>query len=208
MSKSKSSGVRNAAMGGLALAILLSGCATTSQDKPAPQAPAAQPAAQAAAPAKAEQAVRTENLFVVYHENGRLYAVASPKDYLSFLATDELSFSRTRIGAGASGETVVFGIDRNEANNLGAPARSEQLYEGKQAVTGPFYGEVFRNGRYFVFNNWNAFRAFLATKELPFSFTEVGAGPKGATVVYVLDRESVKAGRPARMVEAFNALRK
>ncbi|MBS3934603.1 MAG: hypothetical protein KGZ43_00395, partial [Sulfuritalea sp.] len=172
--------------------------------KPAPTGAAAAPAP--AAPAG--QAVRTENLFVVFHENGRLYAVSSPKDYLSFLATNELSFSRSRIAAGASGETVVFGIDRNEANNLNAPARSERLFDDKRDMAGPFYGEVFRNERFYAFNNWGAFRAFLATKELPFSFTEVGAGPKGETVVYVLDRESVKAGRPVGMIETFNALRK
>lgn len=183
---------------------VMSGCATqtnatkASESKPAATAPvtaAAQPAASVAA-----------NYFLVYHENGRIYPIADSKNYLAFLDVGELIYTRTRVGAGPDGETIVFGIMKNEAEDLAKPSNAELFYDGKMDVTGPFYGEVFRDGRFYVFGEWADFKDYLAHKEITFTFTEVGTGPKGETVIYALNKKTKDEGRPVALVEAFKKL--
>ena len=193
----------------LALGIL-GGCASQAPAKPESKpAAAATPAAQAAAAAAAKPAaVVTENYFLVFHENGRIYPIADAKNYLEFLQNNELIFTRTRVGAGPEGETLVFGIEKKEADDLAKPARAELFYDGKYEPAGPFYGEVIRDGRFYVFGNWADFKDYLAHKEITYTFTEIGTGPRGETVIYALNKNTVKEGRPARLVEQFKKLHK
>ncbi len=178
---------------------LMAGCASQ------PTAPASAPAA---APAKAEPAkeAKAENFFIVYHENGRIYPIADVKNYLEFLHTGELTFTRTRIGAGPNGETIVFGIEKKEADDLNKPAKAESFYDGKLAPTGPFYGEIIRDGRFYVFGSWHDFQDYLKNKEVTFTFTEIGTGPRGETVIYALNKDTVKQGRPVTLIEQFRKL--
>ncbi len=187
---------------------LFSGCATSQTGEPAKTE--AKPAAQAtvtaasAAPASAP----TEYFFIVYHENGRIYPIADVKNYLGFLEHDELTYTRTRIGAGPEGATLVFGIEKKEADDISKPAKAELFYDGKYEPSGPFYGEVMLDGRFYVFGTWKDFKDFLEHKEVTYTFTEIGAGPKGETVIYALNKDTVKEGRPVKLIEAFNNLRK
>ena len=209
-------------MAGVLLMSMFSGCATSQSEPAKPEAkataaPAAMPApaaatqpAAAAQPAAATQpaAAPMEYFFIVYHENGRIYSIADVKSYLSFLDTDELTFTRTRVGAGPEGESIVFGIEKKEADDLNKPAKAELLYDGKMEVSGPFYGEVLRDGRFYVFGNWADFKGYMVNKEVTYTFTEIGTGPKGETVIYALNKDTIKEGRPVKLIEAFNRLRK
>lgn len=182
----------------------LSGCAT-SQTTPAAQA---EPKAKPEVAASPTSSAPTEHFFIVYHENGRIYPIADVKNYLTFLDTDELMYTRTRVGAGPEGETIVFGIEKKEAADLGKPAKAESLFDSKYEPTGPFYGEIVRDGRIHVFGSWPDFKDYLVNKEITYTFTEIGSGPKGETVIYALNRDTVKKGRPVKLIEAFNELRK
>ncbi len=185
----------------------LSACATSQpavQAKPA----AAAPAPAAATPAAAPVAQPTEHYFVVFHENGRIYPIADKANYLEFMHTNELIFTRTRVGEGPDGATLVFGIQKKEADDLAKPSKAELLYDGKYEPTGPFYGEVFKDGRFYVFGDWKDFKDYKEHGEMIYTFTEIGTGPNGETVIYGLNKETVKAGRPVALVEQFNALRK
>lgn len=182
---------------------LMAGCASQ-QTTPA-AAPA--PAPKAEAP-KAEAAATVDNFFLIYHANGRIYPIADAKNYLEFLHTGELIFTRTRVGAGPDGATLVFGIERQETSDLTKPAKAELFFDGKYEPTGPFYGEVIRDGRFLVFGTWHDFKDYLKNKEITFTFTEVGTGPKGETVIYALNKETVKQGRPVKLVEQFRNLHK
>jgi hypothetical protein len=191
----------------LALGIL-SGCATQSNTVKAPEskpAMAAQPAALAAAPTVAAQPATapTQHYFLVFHENGRIYPIADAKNYLAFLDVDELIYTRTRVGAGPEGETLVFGIEKKEADDLNKPAKAELLYDGKMDVAGPFYGEVVKDGRFHVFGTWQDFKDYLVNKEITYTFTEVGNGPKGETVIYAMNKNTSKDGRPVALIDSF-----
>lgn len=192
---------------------LLGGCASQAPAKPEskPAAAASVPApATTAAPTPAVQpaAAVTENYFLVFHENGRIYAFGDAKNYLLFLEHDEVPLTRTRIGAGPDGETVVFGITKDDANKLDLPSKGELFFDGKMGEVGPFYGEVLRDGRFYVFGEWKDFKDFLAHREVTYTFTEIGTGPKGETVIYALNKETVKQGRPAKLIEQFKTLHK
>lgn len=197
----------------LALGVM-SGCATQSntakapESKPAAMALAAAPAATAPVAAAQPVTAPTQNYFLVFHENGRIYPIADAKNYLAFLDVDELIYTRTRIGAGPEGETVVFGIQKKEAEDLNKPSLAEQFYDGKMDVAGPFYGEVVRDGRFYVFGEWKDFKDYLDHKEVTFTFTEIGTGPKGETVIYALNKKTKGEGRPVALIEAFKQLHK
>ena len=180
----------------LALGVM-SGCATNTA-----KAPESKPATAATAAVQPSTAP-TQHYFLVFHENGRIYPIADAKNYLAFLDVDELIYTRTRVGAGPAGETVVFGIQKKEAEDLNKPSVAEQLYDGKLEVAGPFYGEVVKDGRFHVFGTWQDFKDYLVNKEITYTFTEVGSGPKGETVIYAMNKKTSNEGRPGALIDAF-----
>ena len=194
-----------ALMSVLALGVM-SGCATQSNTAKAPESkPAAATKATVAAPAAAAQPVAapTQHYFLVFHENGRIYPIADAKNYLAFLDVNELIYTRTRVGEGPAGETLVFGIQKAEAKDLAKLSIAEQIYDGKLEVAGPFYGEVIKDGRFLVFGTWQDFKDYLVNKEITYTFTEVGTGPKGETVIYAMNKKTSKEGRPVALIESF-----
>lgn len=200
---------------GAALAAALAGCATA--PAPAPKAepakPAASPAAAAApaaAPAPAAQAAapgaQAREFYVVLPEDGRYYAFGSFKAYQDYLAHGEVPLTRTRVGVGPAGRTVVFAITNDDVRS-GQPSVPEQVFDGKLPAAAGFYGEVFKNGRYYVFGELKDLLDFAAFGEVPYSFTDVGAGPNGATIVWVMNKDSFAKGRPAERIERFRQQR-
>ncbi|TSE21613.1 hypothetical protein Talka_00289 [Tepidimonas alkaliphilus] len=198
-------------MGAAAAAALLAGCAT--QPAPAPKAEPAKPAAApapapaAAAPAAAPAAsAQAREFYVVLPEDGRYYAFGSFKLYQDYLAHGEVPLTRTRIGAGPGGRTVVFAITNDDVKS-GQPSQPEQVFDGKLAAAPGFYGEVFKDGRYYVFGELKDLLDFAAFGEVPYSFTDIGAGPNGATIVWVMNKDSFAKGRPAERIERFRQQR-
>lgn len=175
-----------------------SGCTTQSNAVKAPESKAA-----VTTPVAAEKA----NYFLVFHENGRIYAFGDAANYLLFMEHDEVPLTRTRIGAGPEGETVIFGITNKDAKKLDKPSAGEMFYDGKMGEVGSFYGEVVRDGRFYVFGEWQDFKDYLQHKEVTFTFTEIGTGPKGETVIYALNKKTKDQGRPVALIEAFKQLR-
>ena len=116
----------------LAVAALAAGCATD----PVPATAQAAPAAPAAAPAPAE-------LFVVLPETGRVHAFGDTKNYFDFLAHGEVALTRTQVGAGPGGKTLVFGITSADVK-ANRPSRGEQVLGGALPAGTGFYGEAYR----------------------------------------------------------------
>lgn len=161
----------------------------------------------APAAAQAETPVQKQAYFMVYHENGRIYAMTEPKIYLGLMAHGEVPLTRTRIGGGPEGETVIFGITKADGKHLDKRTAAEDIFDGRTKDVGAFYGEVVKNGRYHVFGEWQDFQDFLSHKEITFTYTEIGTGPKGETVIYALNKVTKKHGRPVALIEQFKQLR-
>ncbi|TSE35274.1 hypothetical protein [Tepidimonas charontis] len=189
---------------GLVAVVALAGCATQSQ----PAAKAAAPAAAAPAAAPAPQAAaEVREFYVVLPEDGRYYAFGDFKVYQSYLTHGEVALTRTRIGAGPNGMTLVFGITNDDVKKE-SPSAGELAYDGKVPVAKDFYGEVFKDGRYYVFDDLAQLKDFASHGEVPYSFTDIGVGPNGASLVWVMNAQSVKEGKPQGRMQRFQALRR
>ncbi len=136
-------------------------------------------------------------------DDGRIYIFDDYKTYDSFNQLGETSFRLTRIGAGPNGETVVFGLtkkDKKMRSGLGGV----DMYDGKaEGIADGFYGEVVDEGRLYVFSQWADLKSFLAVGEAPYRFTQIGAGPKGETVVFVLNKSNKKK-KPVALIAEFD----
>ncbi|MGE0873275.1 MAG: hypothetical protein AB7O31_01255 [Burkholderiales bacterium] len=160
----------------------------------------------ASAHATQAQGSTAPHYFVVYPKDGRLWAFGDVKTYLSYMAHGEVALTRARIGAGPGGKTVVFGITRDDVKRK-QPSMGELFFDGKVTGGVDFYGEVVKNGRYHVFGEWKDFKDYMDHGEVILTFTEVGTGPKGETVVYALNKKTAKAGKPVKLIEKFKNLR-
>ncbi|WP_162910957.1 hypothetical protein [Azohydromonas sediminis] len=189
----------------VAVAFVLAACAGTQPPAPAPKpAPAPAPAPAAVAPAAMTAA---KYYFVVLPEDGRMYAFGDVANYFQFLEHKEVALTRTRIGGSPMGSTLVFGITNDDVKS-GKPSVAEQVFDAKLPPADDFYGEVFKNGRYYVFSDLKVMKEFIGSGEVPYSFTDIGAGPGGATLVWVVDSAGFKKGRPQVTIDRFAALRK
>jgi hypothetical protein len=176
---------------GLAVALALGGCAADMKH--------------GHAVATAEQPMAKE-FFVVLPENGRLYAFGDTRNYFDFLNHGEVALTRTHIGAGPDGKTIVYGITKDDVKQ-NRPSLAEQVWAGKLAPAPDFHGEVFKDGRYYVFGNLKDMLDFTAFGEVPYSYTDIGAAADGRTLVWVMNKESYKKGRPVATIERYKALR-
>ena len=70
-----------------------------------------------------------------------------------------------------------------------------------------FYGEAFKNNRFYVFGDLKDMKDFIAFGEVPYSYTDIGAGPKGETLVYVMNKDSYAKGKPQDRSDRFKSLR-
>lgn len=185
----------------VATAAMAAGCATApgTARAPAPAAAAAPASSPAASMARAE-------LYVVLPENGRVYAFGDTKNYFDFKKHGEVVLTRTQIGAGPGGKTLVYGITNDDVK-ANRPSRGEEILQGKTPPVGAFYGEAFKSGRYYLFGDLKDMKDFTAFGEVPYSYTEIGAGPNGETLVHVMNKDSYAKGKPMDRVERFKALR-
>lgn len=186
-----------------AAAAVMSGCATQEPVVASP-APAAAPAV-AAAPAAAAPAT-ADLLFAVLPESGRIHAFGDSKNYFDFLSHGEVTLTRTRVGEGPGGRTLVYGITGDDVK-ANRPSLGEQLMAGSVAPAPNFYGEVAKDGRYYVFGSLKDMQDFLHSGEVAYSYTDVGVGPQGETLVYVMNKDSYPKGKPTVRSERFKSLR-
>ena len=122
--------------------------------------------------------------------------------YLDFMQMGETPYRLTRIGSGHAGETVVFGLQKKD-KKMNSGIGSVDLYDGKaEGAERGFYGEVIKEDRIYVFSEWTDLKTFLKVGEAPYRYTDIGSGPKGQTIVYVLNTENKKE-KPVYLIEQF-----
>jgi len=135
------------------------------------------------------------------HHDGRINVFDDTKTYLSFLSLGETSYRLTRIGAGPKGESVVFGLTKKDKKKRSG-IKSVDMFDGKLKPSGAFYGEILQHNRHYVFNTWDDMMAVKKTGEAAYRYTLIGAGPKGKTVVFVLNKGNKKK-KPIDLIAQF-----
>ncbi|CAM3679832.1 hypothetical protein [Parendozoicomonas haliclonae] len=171
----------------------LAGCQSMMDDQTA-KAPAAPKAKAVAAQ------INNDDLYEVAHE-GRYYVFDDMAVYKDFIANGETPYRKVYIGEGPDNQTLVFGLtskDKKKTSGIG----SIDLYKGQQQAAEKFYGEM-RNedGRLYVFSTLADMEAVRQTGEAAYRFTQIGAGPNGETVVFVLNKTNKKKKPVALMAE-------
>lgn len=150
-----------------------------------------------------EQSISTTSVPALYevHHDGRIYFFYDQALYKSFLKTGHTAYMVARIGAGPKGETLKFALTgEDKKKQSGIP--SIDLIEGKAQPGDAFYGEMRVEGRIYVFDSFQDMNDVRKVGEAPYRFTEIGAGPKGETVVYVLNKTNKKQ-KPVELITAF-----
>ena len=65
-----------------------------------------------------------------------------------------------------------------------------------------FYAETIRHGRIYVFSAFADMQTVRLFGHPNFFYTEIGSGPKGETVVYVLNKKTKKK-KPTALITEF-----
>lgn len=136
------------------------------------------------------------------HHDGRIYIFDDVDVYKGFLLTGEAAYRRARIGGGPGGHTLVFGLsdaDKEKTSGIG----SEDMWDGKiRGAKDNFYAEVLLHNRFYVFSTWADLVSFHQTWDAPYRLSDIGAGPRGYTVVYVLNQDN-KEQKPLGLMARF-----
>ena len=149
--------------------------------------------------------VKSTEIYEV-HEDGRIYVFYDRKLYKEFLSLGETAYRLTRIGAGPKGETIVFGLTKKDKKK-GTNTTAVQLYENKMSAGDNFYGETVRHGRIYVFSDFKDMATVRQFGHPNYFYTEIGSGPKGETVVYVLNKKTKKK-KPVELIAKFQSIAK
>lgn len=135
------------------------------------------------------------------HHDGRIHVFYDKKVFKEFMSVGETAFRLTRIGAGPHGETMVFGLTAKD-KKLKHPVAAIDLYDGKIKAD-YFYAEMHKHGRIYVFNSFEDMKTVRDFGHPNFMFTQIGAGPKGETLVFVLNKRNKKE-EPVSLIADFN----
>lgn len=154
------------------------------------------------AEAEAKREAKFGDDYYEAHHDGRIYVFDDFDTYKHFLAHGETPYRYMRIGAGPEGKTVVFGLtDADKKKREGVA--SVEMWDGTlNGAAENFYAEVLYEGRFYVFDRWADVKSFRETWEAPYRFTQIGAGPQGRTVVFVLNSGNKKK-QPTALIEEF-----
>ncbi|MBV0934427.1 hypothetical protein [Marinobacterium weihaiense] len=145
--------------------------------------------------------LNNKDLYEVHHD-GRIHVFDDRATYEHFLEVGETSYRQTFIGAGPKGETLVFGVTGADKKKRMEQVAGYNLYHGMLPASQPFYGETRLDGRIYVFDRLEDMEAVRKTGEAPLRFTQIGAGPAGETVVFVLNSDN-KKHKPDALMAAF-----
>ncbi len=203
------------------LGLLLASCTMTEtkpeaseEKKPQAAASEAKPAKKSAAKAVAKATHGEEKMhgpelvdsngkdYFVYKNKGRVFVVGTTKMNEMFKKHGHLPYTKTILGAGPMGETVVFEVDKED------PAHAERLVETYTntphllASSGDDYNVYKFKSRIYVVGQKEMNMKFKKLHHLPYTKTILGAGPKGETVVFQVDKK--KPELVNRLVDTYN----
>ncbi len=129
------------------------------------------------------------NNFYVWKYNGRIYVIGSAGMSQAFEKNYHLPYTRTILGAGPKGETVVFEVKKKQ------PDYTDRLVSRFDST--PFLIDS-KGSRYFVWKyqsriyvigNEKTNKTFKVTHHLPYTKTILGFGPFGETVIFEINKK-------------------
>lgn len=117
-----------------------------------------------------------EKTYTSIAHDGRIYVVGSPESAMKFKKEHHLPLTKTMIGAGPNGETIVVEASSKD------PEMANQLWMD-YAKDNLRYFERFHNGRTYILGSLESVHKFEETSHLPLTKTYIGEGVSGETVI-------------------------
>lgn len=174
------------------MAILVSGCASTdskkTEMKPAKSAMTESKMAANNGPALIE----SEENYYVWEYEGRIWVIGNQSTSENFAKNHHMPYTKTVLGAGPNGETVIFEVDKKK------PEMADQLKSKYEST--PFLLESDESGyhlwkykeRLYVTGNPETNENFRHHPHLPYTKTILGLGPFGETVIFEVDKKDTE----------------
>jgi hypothetical protein len=160
---------------------LVFGCSASVQQEPVTTQP---PALQAPVDKDLELIDSQGNDYFVWKYDGRIYVIGNPKTNEAFKIQHHLPYTRTILGAGPQGETVIFEV--NPKDNALAD-RLQVRYDSTPVLLTSEGNDYFvwkYQGRIYVIGQEKTNEAFKTQHHLPYTRTVLGAGPYDETVIF------------------------
>lgn len=156
----------------LLLTLFVVGCAST----------------QTAEKAAPEKVYSADNM-IVWSYADRHYVTGSDKMHKMFAEHQHLPYTKTLLGAGPNGETVVFEVAKKDASF--AEGLIEKYNQIPFLITskGDTYNVYKYNGRIYVIGDPKTRDFFVEHHHLPYTKTLLGAGPGGETVIFEVNKK-------------------
>jgi hypothetical protein len=123
----------------------------------------------------------------IFKYNGRIYVIGNEETSADFVKHKHLPYTKTLLGAGPKGETVIFEVDKDDSSYAEALIDEYNsipwIIEQNSTYTAWKY-----QGRIYVIGNDATNESFAKHKHLPYTKTILGAGPAGETVIFEVDK--------------------
>jgi len=139
-----------------------------------------------------KQLLSKEGNFFVYEHMDRHYVVGSEKMSKKFAAHGHLPYTKTILGAGPHGETVVFEVAKKDPSVV---ERLMATYEKTPFLVdskGADYTVYKYMNRLYVVGSKESSEKFAAHGHMPYAKSVLGAGPAGETVVFEINKKDPK----------------
>jgi hypothetical protein len=129
-------------------------------------------------------------------KDGRTYLIGTREQHEAFKTTGHLPYTKTHIGAGHRGQTIVAEVDKGNAHlakRLMARYSEANLY----------YADIAKDGRIYLIGSEATHAAFRQTGHLPYTQTHIGTGPRGETIVAEVDKSNPHLAK--RLLATYSA---
>lgn len=158
----------------LLLGLFVSGCATTDKN------------ARTMTP---EKIYSGENHFTVWEYSGRYYVTGNEVMNKKFAKHHHLPYTKTILGAGPQGETVVFAVNKKDSAYVESLMDTFNHIPFLVESKGDNYSVYKYNGRIYVIGNPKTRDFFVQHQYLPYTKTLLGAGSGSETVIFEVDKK-------------------
>ncbi|MFT5780682.1 MAG: hypothetical protein ACI9EB_000035 [Pseudomonas sp.] len=123
--------------------------------------------------------------------------------YMEYLKTGTAPVLKKLDSKDYAGRSVVLGLRADQASVDVNSLAAKRFLDINLPPASDFYGEVRQDNKIFVFRRYGDMIDTMKLGSPIFSYVELGAGPKGERVVFVLAKEE---GKPEALISKFHSL--
>ena len=145
--------------------------------------------------------VEAEYGYWVYEHHGRLYVIGQAITNHQFRKSGHLPYTRTILGSGPAGETVVLEVNKKDPQ-LVERLQAKFLKQPMLLESDKDYWVYEHEGRHYVVGQAKTKEQFITSGHLPYTRTILGAGPQGETVVFEVNKKDSRLVE--RLVNTYN----